>query len=48
MLADWLRKLESAHPSQIELGLDRVLAVAKRLGLDEARCPVITVAGTNG
>ena len=48
MLADWLRKLESAHPAQIELGLDRVLAVAKRLGLDEARCPVITVAGTNG
>ncbi len=47
-LADWLGKLEAAHPSQIDLGLDRVLAVAKRLGLDRSACPVITVAGTNG
>ena len=47
-LADWLSKLEAAHPARIELGLERVLQVASRLGLDRAACPVITVAGTNG
>ena len=47
-LEDWLCALERAHPVQIDLGLERVAAVARRLGLDRAACPVITVAGTNG
>ncbi|MDM0074533.1 bifunctional tetrahydrofolate synthase/dihydrofolate synthase [Variovorax sp. J2P1-59] len=46
-LADWLSHAERLHPKNIELGLDRVRAVAQRLGLS-FDCPVITVAGTNG
>ena len=38
---------ERLHPHTIEMGLDRVKAVAGRLGLRFA-CPVIVVAGTNG
>jgi dihydrofolate synthase/folylpolyglutamate synthase len=46
-LTEWLAWCERLHPAKIELGLDRVKAVADRLGLRFA-CPVITVAGTNG
>jgi dihydrofolate synthase / folylpolyglutamate synthase len=46
-LDDWLAHCERLHPKTIELGLDRVRAVARRLQLAFA-CPVITVAGTNG
>ncbi|MBT2323896.1 bifunctional tetrahydrofolate synthase/dihydrofolate synthase [Variovorax paradoxus] len=46
-LADWLAHAEHLHPKNIELGLDRVRAVALKLGL-AFDCPVITVAGTNG
>lgn len=46
-LPDWLDLLETRHPRAIELGLDRVDAVRRRLGLDFA-CPVVTVGGTNG
>jgi dihydrofolate synthase/folylpolyglutamate synthase len=46
-LADWLAHCERLHPKTIELGLDRVRAVAQRLQLAFS-CPVITVAGTNG
>jgi dihydrofolate synthase/folylpolyglutamate synthase len=46
-LADWLAHCERLHPKTIELGLDRVRAVAQRLQL-ALTCPVITVAGTNG
>lgn len=46
-LADWLSHAERLHPKNIELGLDRVRAVAQRLNLS-FDCPVITVAGTNG
>ncbi len=46
-LADWLAHAERLHPKNIELGLDRVRAVALKLGL-AFDCPVITVAGTNG
>ena len=46
-LQDWLAHCERLHPRQIELGLDRVHAVAQRMGL-RFDCPVITVAGTNG
>jgi dihydrofolate synthase/folylpolyglutamate synthase len=46
-LQDWLAHCEQLHPRTIELGLDRVKAVATRMKLRFA-CPVITVAGTNG
>ncbi len=46
-LADWLAHAEQLHSKTIELGLDRVRAVAQRLEL-HLQCPVITVAGTNG
>ena len=46
-LSAWLTWLESLHPDEIELGLDRVHAVLDRLDL---RLPehVLTIAGTNG
>jgi dihydrofolate synthase/folylpolyglutamate synthase len=47
-LRDWLQWQEQLHPQEIDLGLDRVATVARRLGLDQPRCKVITVAGTNG
>ncbi|PMR77010.1 bifunctional tetrahydrofolate synthase/dihydrofolate synthase [Billgrantia endophytica] len=46
----WLARLEAAHPMGIDLGLERVSEVGRRMGL--LRSPlakrVITVAGTNG
>lgn len=47
-LEDWLAWLEHLHPVEIELGLERVSAVARRAGLFERLPPVVTVAGTNG
>jgi dihydrofolate synthase / folylpolyglutamate synthase len=46
-LAAWLAYLERLHPSSIDLGLERVREVCRRLGLRFA-VPVITVGGTNG
>lgn len=46
-LQDWLAHCERLHPKTIELGLERVRAVAQRMDLRFA-CPVVTVAGTNG
>ena len=46
-LTDWLDHCERLHPKNIDMGLERVRAVAARLGL-RFQCPVITVAGTNG
>ena len=46
-LADWLARLERLHPKGIDLGLDRVRAVADRLGL-ALGAPTIVVGGTNG
>ena len=46
-LPDWLAHCERLHPKAIALGLDRVRAVAHRMGI-AFRCPVVTVAGTNG
>lgn len=46
-LADWLAHCERLHPKSVDLGLERVRQVAQRMGL-QFRCPVITVAGTNG
>lgn len=47
-LPDWLALLEARHPVAIELGLERVAAVAARLQLRRPAPRVITVAGTNG
>jgi len=47
-LADWLALQEAAHPKSIDLGLARVAAVARRLGVDRPARAVITVGGTNG
>jgi dihydrofolate synthase / folylpolyglutamate synthase len=46
-LPDWLAHCERLHPKAIALGLDRVREVAQRMGI-AFRCPVVTVAGTNG
>ncbi|SDM74264.1 dihydrofolate synthase / folylpolyglutamate synthase [Franzmannia pantelleriensis] len=49
-LAGWLAYLERQHPVSIDLGLERVTAVAERMGLFDAPIAgrLITVAGTNG
>ena len=47
-LNEWLVWQESCHSSEIELGLERVGAVARAMGLTLDRSKVITVAGTNG
>ncbi len=46
-LSDWLAHCERLHPKNIDMGLERVRAVAERMDL-RFTCPVITVAGTNG
>jgi dihydrofolate synthase / folylpolyglutamate synthase len=46
-LQEWLAYCEKLHPTAIEMGLERVRAVAQRMNL-RFECPVITVAGTNG
>ncbi|MDD0811991.1 bifunctional tetrahydrofolate synthase/dihydrofolate synthase [Curvibacter sp. RS43] len=43
----WLAHCEQLHPKNIDMGLDRVRDVARRLDL-RFDAPVITVAGTNG
>ncbi|MCM2679245.1 bifunctional tetrahydrofolate synthase/dihydrofolate synthase [Echinimonas agarilytica] len=48
-LDEWLAYLESIHPTEIELGLERVGSVADALSLRSlAPSKVILVAGTNG
>lgn len=47
-LDEWLALIAQRHPLSIELGLPRVEAVARRLGLLKTSAKVITVAGTNG
>lgn len=47
-LADWLTWQETLHPSEIELGLERVAAVLRRLHPEPPAFAVITVGGTNG
>lgn len=47
-LDEWLSWQEQLHPSEIELGLERVRRVWQALRPDGLACPVISVAGTNG
>ena len=44
----WLTYISQLHPKEMDLGLERVSAVAQRLGCLSFFCPVITVTGTNG
>jgi dihydrofolate synthase/folylpolyglutamate synthase len=46
-LHDWLRYIESTHPTSIDLTLDRIKTVVERLHLNFS-FPIITVGGTNG
>jgi dihydrofolate synthase/folylpolyglutamate synthase len=48
VLEDWLEWIKNNHSVQIDLSLERVLTVARRLDLDFSACPVVTVGGTNG
>lgn len=47
-LAEWLAWLESIHPVSIDMGLERVSAVAERLALRDINKPLVLVGGTNG
>ena len=47
-LDEWLEYLESIHSMEIELGLERVLLVYRRLLPRGCSARVVTVAGTNG
>lgn len=54
-LSEWLEYIASIHVSAIDMGLERVLPVAKKLGIlkedlvNQGKTPYIfTVAGTNG
>lgn len=47
-LDSWLSYIESQHPSEIELGLERGNSVLAKLDIARPKCKVITVAGTNG
>ncbi|MDR3368660.1 bifunctional tetrahydrofolate synthase/dihydrofolate synthase [Rhodoferax sp.] len=46
-LNDWLAYCEQLHPVAIDLTLERVRTVSQRMAIT-LKCPVITVAGTNG
>ncbi len=46
-LDDWLNYIEKLHAKPIDLGLDRMKEMIRRLGIG-FDSPVITVAGTNG
>jgi len=49
LLAEWLQWQESLNPKEIDLGLERVSAVLKKLSFkSNFFCPIISVAGTNG
>jgi dihydrofolate synthase/folylpolyglutamate synthase len=47
-LEQWLDYQTAVHPQAIDLGLDRLREVLNRLGWQQPKVPVITVAGTNG
>ncbi len=47
-LDQWLAYLESIHPTEIDLGLDRVLVVLRRLFPRRPAVRIVTVGGTNG
>ncbi|MDO3386436.1 bifunctional tetrahydrofolate synthase/dihydrofolate synthase [Gilvimarinus sp. SDUM040013] len=46
-LDEWLARIERAHPTEIDMGLDRIRQAAAGLALSH-QAKVVTVAGTNG
>jgi len=47
-LTDWLAWQEQLHPREIELGLERITRVLRRMHLEQPAPLVVSVAGTNG
>ncbi|RPD86362.1 bifunctional tetrahydrofolate synthase/dihydrofolate synthase [Luteimonas sp. 100069] len=47
-LQDWLSAIQARHPTEIEMGLDRVGAVYARMDCGRPAAQVITIGGTNG
>ncbi len=47
-LDEWLTWLDALHPTKMDLGLERVAEVARRLQVTRPAPTVVTVAGTNG
>lgn len=47
-LSDWLDYIAHLHSSSIDLGLSRILPLARQLQLTRFDCPVVVVGGTNG
>jgi dihydrofolate synthase/folylpolyglutamate synthase len=47
-LQEWLDHQQRVHPKEVALGLERVAAVAARLGVQRPARNVVTVGGTNG
>lgn len=47
-VAQWLHNLEHRNTQEIQLGLTRILEVAKTLEVSTPVCKVLTVGGTNG
>jgi dihydrofolate synthase/folylpolyglutamate synthase len=47
-LDEWLEYISSVHPKDMDLGLERVAAVASTLGVSQPAASVVTIAGTNG
>jgi dihydrofolate synthase / folylpolyglutamate synthase len=47
-LAEWLSYQQRVHPRAVDMTLERVAQVARRLGLLDPDAGVATVAGTNG
>jgi len=47
-LNDWLELLETRHPKSIDLGLERVHEVWRRMGAPAPAQRIFTIAGTNG
>lgn len=48
MKNSWLAELKRKNPSEIRLGLDRMVRLLKRLGDPHRDYPAVIVAGTNG
>ena len=47
-LTTWLNYWSHVHVTGIDLGLERVIPVAEKLGVTQPQATVLTVAGTNG
>jgi dihydrofolate synthase/folylpolyglutamate synthase len=48
ILDEWLDHIGRVHPRDIDMGLDRVATVARRLGVERPAPVNVIVAGTNG